>query len=305
MLELYHKPQQALFIRTDRYCFDIKNGIAPSWCNRTPKGGRITAAHLHHHADIEYIYLLRGRLFAEVGKCAVTMEPGDMLIINPYELHTANFMADDTVEYCFVAFDYSCLSGFSGAMTAPLDALRQGRLHFPSVIRASDCAASLGRIICSIYTNSKAQEDASADLMQLSRLCQLMAQLLSDVGFAELSAQQTPVRDVAFIDKVARYLDQNYMYPISSSEASTQLGYSKSYFCTLFKHCFGMNFSKYLTSYRISRATVLYCNSGLRMSEIAEGVGFSDYSHFSRAFRQQVGISPLMYFRTTGQTPQT
>ena len=75
--------------------------------------------------------------------------------------------------------------------------------------------------------------------------------------------------------------------------------YTLTYFCRVFRKCFGKSFSAYLTEYRVFMAT---CMRGqcATIAEIAEKVGFDDYCYFSNVFRRQVGVSPREYFRGNG-----
>ena len=57
----------------------------------------------------------------------------------------------------------------------------------------------------------------------------------------------------------------------------------------------GQNFSELLNAMRIRKATELLKDPGLRISDIAEQVGFVDLAHFSRVFKKQEGMRANEY----------
>ncbi|MCI8387220.1 MAG: AraC family transcriptional regulator [Clostridiales bacterium] len=305
MVEYSNDTPDQLPIRSDHYLFDLANNIAPSWFKLSNYSSLMTAAHLHHHPNAEFIYLMRGQLFVEVNRQKITLDTGDLLIVNPYELHAAKFNADVVVEYCYATFDFTCFSCFSNSIAEPLKNLRLGNMRFQNIVKASETADELGRLVCDIYKCNQSSGNSVTDLMLISKLCQLMSLLIDKVGLIDINAEGQEIlpRDSNFINKIVHFLDENYTLPLSTAEIAAKLGYNKSYFCTLFKRCFGTSFTNYLTHYRIRRAAVEYHSSGLNTSEIAENVGFSDYSHFSRSFRQLVGVPPSVYFKPANPPP--
>ena len=58
---------------------------------------------------------------------------------------------------------------------------------------------------------------------------------------------------------------------------------------------FGINQGGIFHDIRIEHAKQLLRDSALRVGDVAEQVGFTDYSSFYRAFKQEYGISPRQY----------
>lgn len=59
-----------------------------------------------------------------------------------------------------------------------------------------------------------------------------------------------------------------------------------------FKQSMGEDLSAYLLHARVERAKRLLANPKLTIEDAAEGAGFSDRSHFSKAFRRLTGVPP-------------
>jgi len=72
-----------------------------------------------------------------------------------------------------------------------------------------------------------------------------------------------------------------------------QLGTNRTYLSQLINNRYGCNFNAWLTSLRVERAKELLCSSPtLSLDKIAVELGFSSKSHFMRAFKSLVGMTP-------------
>ena len=62
----------------------------------------------------------------------------------------------------------------------------------------------------------------------------------------------------------------------------------------------GLNTASYILSFRMNKAKHLLASSSIPISDVAIECGFNDSAHFSRVFRQKIGLSPTSY-RTNPQ----
>lgn len=93
--------------------------------------------------------------------------------------------------------------------------------------------------------------------------------------------------------KARAYLAQNYSDPeLSLTDLCHYLGFSCSYFSTLFKQKTGLNYSHYITSLRLEQAARLLTDTDDTALSIGYQVGYSAPNYFSRAFKKFYGISP-------------
>lgn len=93
------------------------------------------------------------------------------------------------------------------------------------------------------------------------------------------------------IHKALYYMNTNYMHKITLVEVSEQVNFTPPYFSKIFKDECKLSFNKYLNKIRIEKSLDLL-KEGMHQSEIAYLVGFSDQSHYSRHFKQVMGITP-------------
>lgn len=88
------------------------------------------------------------------------------------------------------------------------------------------------------------------------------------------------------------YIHEHYSEQISMAEVARRVYWSAEYFSRQFKEEVGENFNTYLTLYRLDRAQELLNQTELRVSEIAEKVGYTTPGYFSRIYKRYKGITP-------------
>jgi two-component system, response regulator YesN len=91
------------------------------------------------------------------------------------------------------------------------------------------------------------------------------------------------------IRKCIVFIKQNYQKNVTLSDAALNVNVSNSYLSLLFKQETGINFSNYLTNYRIEEAKNLLKATNLKIYEIAYKVGFDSPYYFSKVFKDIVG----------------
>ena len=103
----------------------------------------------------------------------------------------------------------------------------------------------------------------------------------------------------SFIVKNAlAYIEDNYMNKFKLSDVADKVYISQWYLSKLLNRHVGQNFSEILNHVRIENAKRLLENPELRISDVAEQVGFLDVAHFSRVFKKLEGISANQYRNT-------
>ncbi|CAN7715999.1 response regulator [Paenibacillus sp. LjRoot153] len=109
-------------------------------------------------------------------------------------------------------------------------------------------------------------------------------------GHTEMNA----ARMSAPIASAKKFLDMHYREEVNQSLISEMVGVSESYLSKQFVKEVGCNFIHYLTKLRIDEAKQLL-ESGNRISDISERIGYLNPEHFSRIFKKMTGYSPKAY----------
>lgn len=92
--------------------------------------------------------------------------------------------------------------------------------------------------------------------------------------------------------RMLQYIQEHYAQRISLTDLSQELNVSCTHLNAKFKAEVGYTFHDFLNHYRISRAVELQKQGNLKLYEIAEMVGFSDYKYFNKVYKKYVGYPP-------------
>lgn len=97
------------------------------------------------------------------------------------------------------------------------------------------------------------------------------------------------------VESIVTYIAHNYGDQITFTEIAKQYGFSSAYLCKIFKEHTGTPAGRYLNEYRINVSKRMLLDTDLSIKDIAEKVGFCDQFHFSKNFRNIVGMSPTQF----------
>ncbi len=97
------------------------------------------------------------------------------------------------------------------------------------------------------------------------------------------------------IRKALELIVSRYHENLTVTRVAQHVSMSENYLSHLFKKEVGEAFTEYLTKYRIERAKEMLRNSGARVNEIAEKVGYENIYYFSNVFKKYTGVSPIEY----------
>lgn len=112
--------------------------------------------------------------------------------------------------------------------------------------------------------------------------------------YIERSAGELKAEQPELLDRVTAYIEANFNSRITLKELARQFYVSDSTISHLFKQKMGVSVYRYVTQRRLIAAKTLI-REGMLLEEVSRSVGFSDYSAFYRAFRQEFGISPKQF----------
>jgi AraC-like DNA-binding protein len=97
--------------------------------------------------------------------------------------------------------------------------------------------------------------------------------------------------------KLRTYLHENLSRSVLLKELAKETRLSQSHFCRAFRSTFGFAPHQWVLMARCRQAKVLLLDRSRSLVEIALDVGFSDQSHFTRAFGRLMGVQPGVWRR--------
>lgn len=93
------------------------------------------------------------------------------------------------------------------------------------------------------------------------------------------------------IQRVEKYISENFHEKITLNDVAKIAYMNPTYFSTYFKQKTGSSFRDYLTRIRMDKAKELALTTDLKGYYISVMVGYDDYRHFSKLFREIHGAS--------------
>ena len=93
------------------------------------------------------------------------------------------------------------------------------------------------------------------------------------------------------------YIAKHYTEDIGRSQVAAAVYLTPEYLAKIFKKAEGINIKDYIYQLRIQEAKRLLAGN-VRVSEVAQLVGFDNFAYFSTVFKKVTGLSPNEYKKT-------
>lgn len=99
------------------------------------------------------------------------------------------------------------------------------------------------------------------------------------------------------IREIKRYVAQNENKQPMLMDFAKEMGMSPTYLSKLFKTETGMNFTDYVTGYKIEKSVEYMKTTNMNISEISYSLGYSNVETFSRVFKRVMQKTPKDYLK--------
>lgn len=99
--------------------------------------------------------------------------------------------------------------------------------------------------------------------------------------------------DAAPISRIKRYIRSHLDSKLSLTEVAEYMQMNPTYLSRYFKEKTGVNFADYCKQAKMERARELLLHTNLKIYEIASQLGYQSTQHFSTAFKEWEGSTPL------------
>jgi two-component system response regulator YesN len=155
-------------------------------------------------------------------------------------------------------------------------------------------------ILSTVHTVSDNQKQTHSKFKDIFELCGSVKELfgclrkgISDLLTALFNERRQSVARP--IRNAMKYIQENFMEPLTLDTISAVAGFNPSYFSALFKKECGMSFVEYLSEVRIKKSKNLLKETDLSIAEICSMVGYQDVKHFNKTFKKISGVSPAEF----------
>ena len=99
----------------------------------------------------------------------------------------------------------------------------------------------------------------------------------------------------SIIEKINQYVREHYKDDIGRNEIAAEFYLAPEYLSKMYKKQTGISLKDYICEYRIEQAKILLKKGELLVSDVAEEVGFDNFTYFSTLFKKYTGMTPNQY----------
>lgn len=251
----------------------------------------------HYHSEIEIIFFEKGGVIYEIDGTPFKISEESILIVNRDQIHSGTvFNFENHKNYVFI-FDLSILEGssddiFSNKYIFPII---NKELLFPKLIsNVNPIFLEVKQLLINIY-NQYEKKEISYELIIKADLYKIVSLFYKNNLMEKAYDKIAENNSHYFTNKIIQFISLNYHKNISKDDLTAHLRVTDSKLSRLFKKNLNSNFSDYLATYRIMKATNALLYTQLSITDISFDCGFKDISYFIRIFKKKIGLSPNSY----------
>ena len=250
---------------------------------------------LHINQFYEIYVFVRGDTDYIVGNSYYHLKHGDIIIINPYEVHKAVLKSSALYERFYMLVPTDIFNSFSyNPMTDIMSDTERERNLISMPDKERKRALDL---LYQMYEVLKTEHSTQNQLLAYGLFLQFIS-LLSDSPF-EASVSHTGDLPPLVCD-VLKYINTNLTEIDSIDSIAAHFGISAPYLSTIFKSSIGTTAIKYIQTRKIAYAKILL-DQGLSVTDACYQSGFNDCAYFIKLFKEHIGMTPLHYKKNTSQ----
>ena len=251
----------------------------------------------HFHDSYEVFYSIGGGMQYLIEDSIYSLNPGDLFIINNYEIHKP---------------------------------LRNPKAQYERIVmiinpeKIKEIAPQQSALLLSCFTSRKRGEHNKINLSQEERRHYFgLVEKIRDLNPHELGFQT--LKELYFVEflvylnrwyrtnysttavyeqhglnptikAIIDHLNDQFTSQITLDQLAEEFHMSKYYMCQLFKSTTGTTINRYIVARRLARAKILL-HQGYSVTDTSAQCGFQNYTHFIRTFKKHFSVSPKQFLK--------
>lgn len=244
--------------------------------------------------DFLLIWVTRGGTHATVAGQPVVAGPGDLLTFEPQVPQHYEPDSRGDWEWLWVHFGgpaaadlVRALRGPSGSPVVHLGLDDRLRDRFLELVIAAPPGVPGSR-------PAPPAHEPHRNLLADAALLHLLALMLDRLGRLQLRGTG-PDHQALDLPAFQRYVHDHLAEPMTVQALARHAKLSPAHFTRLVRRSLGVAPMQYVIGKRMDRAATLLTQTPMKLTAIAEAVGYDDPYYFSRLFKKVTGVSPSAY----------
>jgi len=251
----------------------------------------------HRHNYIEIMYVCQGTITHLIDGQELTMQAGDLLLLNQHVKHGIK-----KAEFDDVAINFIALPDF---FDIPLQMLRKENAIADFLINIFRQYNHVSHYLLFQLKNEKTIENlienmirtilydgVNEDAINQYSMGLIFLYLLEHLDRLTQNSSQN-YNDVV-LNTVTRYIDNHYQ-TAALSDLANEFHLPLSSLSKMIKQHTGVTFQELLIRKRCQKAAMFLLETNLTIEEIAETIGYENHSYFYRLFKKYYGMTPRKY----------
>ena len=265
-----------------------------------PHGARPLTPHFHD----EYLICaqLAGSEECQVAGKLHTFGAGDLVLINPQQVHTGNARGSNELSYITLYVDRGLVRELADAIEAPQRSPEFTQVRATGRPALADDLQALLALVRRVRSDESQGTGPEGQVAEIDVESALQRVLTGALEFSNLrapllrSTNRVSQRKIARVLEYIRALDPAHNpTAVTLDELAAIAELSKFHFLRQFAQVVGITPGAYLRTLRLCHAARKLRHSKASILEIALSVGFADHPSFSRAFARHMGMTPSQY----------
>ena len=124
---------------------------------------------------------------------------------------------------------------------------------------------------------------------------QALANCVADATPAQMEQCWQVAQPVSSLVPALHHIEEHLGEPLNNASLAQLCGFNEHYFIRAFGAAVGQTPAHYIRECRVNEAAQRLRFSARTIEEIARDLGFCDRTHFSRVFKNIIGVSPAIY----------
>lgn len=263
----------------------------PVRINLTEAAGGDTVFKSHWHEEFEFLYFTKGNALVGCNSKQIHVKAGDLVIVNSNELHSCHNTGDELKYFCIIIDPVLLQSGIEDSCDLKyISPIKRNLILFSNKVRGD---SSISECILKIV-NENEKREIGYELEIKSLVYKLIVLLLRGYVETVFAPREYLLREKRLkqINVVLKFIEDNYMSSLRTSDLAKLINVSEYYFCHVFKSATGKPLNEYVNLLRVGKADLLLRTTDFTITEIAFKSGFSDSNYFSRIYKKIKKCSP-------------
>lgn len=248
----------------------------------------------HWHEDIEFIYIVEGRMSYYINGKKIILKEGNSIMINSGQLHYGYSDHKEECRFYCIILHPSLLTTNKTLSKRYIEPVTQNHTLDYLLFEPKEEAASILKSVYQLKTSPSPSYE-----LEVIGLFHMLWKIIYKIGMTQYSGAAAAIdEDLQAQRQMVSYIYQNYSSNISLDDIAAAGKVCRSKCCQIFKKYVKQSPMDFVNAYRLECSQHLLSTTALTITDICTACGFNHLSYFSKQFQAKYGCTPRNYRKT-------